>query len=137
MLLIEPDVVEEERGFFLETFHEQRYREIGLTLPFVQDNRSLSRRGVLRGLHYQDPHPQGKLVWVIRGEIYDVAVDLRKRSPTFRRWVSVRLNARRCSTTVYSPRPGPRFLHAQPLGRSNVQDHRLLPSRLRVGDSVG
>ena len=80
-------VFEDDRGFFLETYHAQKYKEIGLTQVFVQDNHSHSRRGTLRGLHYQLNHPQGKLVYVITGEIFDVVVDIRPGSPTFGRWV--------------------------------------------------
>ena len=92
VLLIEPSVYEDDRGCFMETFHESRYREAGLDARFAQDSYSRSRYGVLRGLHYQNPYPQGKLVWVIRGEVFDVAVDLRRDSPTFARWAGVRLH---------------------------------------------
>lgn len=88
VILIEPDVFGDARGFFTETYHVAKYAEAGITLPFVQDNFSFSRRGILRGLHYQRNQPQGKLVWVARGEILDVAVDMRRSSPTFRKWVS-------------------------------------------------
>lgn len=93
VLLIEPDVFGDARGFFLETWNQKRYRELGLTANFVQDNLSLSRRGILRGLHYQWPHPQGKLVQVLVGTVFDVAVDIRRDSPTFGRWVGVELSA--------------------------------------------
>ncbi len=92
MLLIEPVVHQDDRGFFLETFHKDRYQSAGLVSDFVQDNHSFSQRGTLRGLHYQLPCPQGKLVWVIRGEVMDVAVDLRRGSPTFSQWQSVILS---------------------------------------------
>ncbi len=82
-----PDVYGDDRGYFMETFHEQRYAEAGINLPFVQDNESRSRRGVLRGLHYQITQPQGKLVRVIEGEAFDVAVDIRKGSATFGEWI--------------------------------------------------
>lgn len=85
--LIEPSVFEDDRGYFLETFQKERFeKELGLKLPFVQDNLSYSGRGVLRGLHYQLKNPQGKLVQVITGEVFDVAVDLRKSSPTYGKW---------------------------------------------------
>ena len=87
VLIIEPKVFGDARGFFIETFQVERYREIGITQPFVQDNYSFSRRGILRGLHFQLRQPQGKLVFVARGEIFDVAVDIRRSSPTFGRWV--------------------------------------------------
>lgn len=90
-LIIEPKVFGDARGFFLETFQAQRYRDAGIRESFVQDNHSRSARGVLRGLHFQKQHPQGKLVSVTRGEVFDVAVDLRKDSPAFGRWVGVAL----------------------------------------------
>lgn len=93
-LLIEPLVRPDERGFFLESWHEARYREAGIALQFVQDNHSRSVQGVLRGLHYQIAQPQGKLVRVVVGEVYDVAVDLRRSSTTFGRWVGVVLSER-------------------------------------------
>jgi dTDP-4-dehydrorhamnose 3,5-epimerase len=83
VIVVEPTVHRDARGFFLEAYHEPRYRENGIALPFVQDNHSFSRRGTLRGLHGQSPHPQGKLVRVIEGEIWDVAVDVRVGSPRF------------------------------------------------------
>lgn len=91
VLIIEPRVFGDHRGFFLETFQAERYREAGIDLPFVQDNHSRSRRGVLRGLHFQRTHPQGKLVSVSRGAVYDVAVDIDPASPTCGRYVGVEL----------------------------------------------
>jgi len=93
VLLLEPKVFGDERGFFLESWNEKVFGDLGLDLHFVQDNHSLSRRGILRGLHYQQPHPQGKLVWVVEGEVFDVAVDLRRSSPTFGKWEGFFLNA--------------------------------------------
>ena len=92
LLLLEPRRCEDKRGFFTELHHAERYREHGLDAPFVQDNFSRSRRGTLRGLHYQQPRPQGKLVMVLRGRVWDVAVDVRRGSPTFRRWHGVELD---------------------------------------------
>ncbi len=92
VLLIEPVVRTDERGFFLESWQETRYEEAGISPRFVQDNHSRSVQGVLRGLHYQIARPQGKLVRVASGEVYDVAVDLRRSSPTFGRWVGVILS---------------------------------------------
>lgn len=86
VVVIEPKVFGDQRGFFLETFQEARYREAGITERFVQFNHSRSRRGVLRGLHYQLEQTQGKLVMVMRGEVFDVAVDVRRGSPTFGQW---------------------------------------------------
>ena len=94
VFLIEPKVYKDDRGFFLETYHAQKYKEIGLTQVFVQDNHSHSRRGTLRGLHYQLNHPQDKLVYVITGEIFDVAVDIRRGSPTFGQWTGTLLSER-------------------------------------------
>ena len=92
-VIIEPTVFGDERGFFLETFQAARYKqEAGIDLPFVQDNHSRSARGVLRGLHFQKTKPQGKLVRVVRGEVYDVAVDIRKGSATFGEWEGVILS---------------------------------------------
>lgn len=88
ILLIKPQVFGDERGYFVETFQAARYAQAGMTLPFVQDNLSRSRHGTLRGLHLQQPHGQGKLVSVLEGEVFDVAVDVRVGSPTFGRWVS-------------------------------------------------
>ncbi len=88
VLLIEPKVFGDERGFFFESFNERAFREAtGVTLPFVQDNHSKSARGVLRGLHYQTQQAQGKLVRVVAGEVFDVAVDIRRDSPTYGQWV--------------------------------------------------
>lgn len=93
LLLIEPRVFGDPRGYFLETWHERRYREVGIPGPFVQDNLSFSRRGTVRGLHFQNPEAQAKLVYVLEGEVFDVAVDLRRSSPTFGRWYGVRLSS--------------------------------------------
>ena len=90
--LIEPVIHEDQRGFFMETFRKTVFVEAGIVADFVQENHSLSHQGTLRGLHYQLLHPQGKLVRVIRGEVFDVAVDLRRNSPTFGRQMSVILS---------------------------------------------
>ena len=92
-VIIEPKVYGDHRGFFLETYRDQPYRDQAkIELPFVQDNHSRSSRGVLRGLHFQKTKPQGKLVRVVRGEVFDVGVDLRKDSPTFGNWIGVWLS---------------------------------------------
>jgi dTDP-4-dehydrorhamnose 3,5-epimerase len=93
VVIIEPDVHRDGRGFFLETYHADRYRDHGMPGPFVQDNHSQSVAGTLRGLHLQLRRPQGKLIRVVEGEVFDVAVDVRRGSPTFGRWVSVTLTA--------------------------------------------
>jgi dTDP-4-dehydrorhamnose 3,5-epimerase len=92
LLVIEPRVFRDDRGFFWETHHASRYAEAGIADPFVQDNVSRSTRGTLRGLHYQLKRPQGKLVWVVHGEVFDVAVDIRNSSPTFGKWFGLRLS---------------------------------------------
>lgn len=92
LLLIEPKAFGDSRGFFFESFQKNRYREAGLTAEFVQDNVSRSCQGTLRGLHYQLKRPQGKLVFVTRGEVFDVAVDLRRNSRTFGQWYGAMLN---------------------------------------------
>ncbi len=92
VLLIEPRVFGDARGFFLERYHAGRYAEAGIPGPFVQDNHSRSERGILRGLHFQKQHPQGKLVEVVRGAVYDVAVDVRPGSATFGRWAAAVLS---------------------------------------------
>lgn len=94
--IVEPEVHRDHRGRFMETWREERYRrEVGIGDAFVQDNLARSHRGVLRGLHYQHPHSQGKLVQVVRGAVHDVAVDLRRGSPTHGHWLGVRLDADR------------------------------------------
>ncbi len=92
VLLIEPNVVLDQRGCFVETYHEQRYGEAGMTERFVQDNYSRSVRDTLRGLHFQEPHAQGKLVMALEGVVYDVVVDVRKGSPSFGKWYGVELS---------------------------------------------
>lgn len=92
LLIVEPKVLQDSRGYFMETYHQDRYREYGIDPCFVQDNLSYSVQGTLRGLHYQIRHVQAKLVQVISGEIYDVAVDIRPGSETFGKWVSVHLS---------------------------------------------
>jgi dTDP-4-dehydrorhamnose 3,5-epimerase len=93
VLIIDPVIREDERGFFIETFQAERYRDYaGITPAFVQDNHSRSRRGVLRGLHFQKQNPQGKLVRAARGEIFSVAADVHPQSPTFGRWVGVTIS---------------------------------------------
>lgn len=93
LVILEPVVHKDERGFFMEAWNAQRFAAAGLPGPFVQSNISRSTAGVIRGLHYQNPQPQGKLVWVLEGRIFDVAVDVRPDSPTFRQWAGVELSA--------------------------------------------
>lgn len=93
VMVIEPKVFGDDRGFFMESWNAAAFRGAGLDLTFVQDNHSRSSRGVLRGLHYQQPGPQGKLVRVTAGAVFDVAVDMRRSSPTFGKWFGVELSA--------------------------------------------
>ena len=93
VLIIEPKLIGDDRGWFMEAWHGERYSEAGLPGGFVQDNVSFSCRGVLRGLHFQNPLQQGKLIFVLRGEVFDVAVDVRVGSPTFARWFGMTLSA--------------------------------------------
>lgn len=93
VVVIEPQVFGDARGFFYESYNQAKYAEAGITSKFVQSNVSRSSKGVLRGLHYQWPNPQGKLVSVLEGEVYDVAVDIRRGSPTFGQWAGVMLSA--------------------------------------------
>jgi dTDP-4-dehydrorhamnose 3,5-epimerase len=93
VILIEPDVFRDSRGFFLESYSKARYRGVGIDDEFVQDNHSRSAKGTIRGIHAQRNHPQGKLVRVLSGEIFDVVVDIRRSSPTFARWTSFSLTA--------------------------------------------
>ena len=92
MFIIEPTVWEDSRGYFLETYHYKEFENAGIDVNFVQDNQSKSKKGVLRGLHFQTKKPQGKLVRVINGSVFDVGVDLRKNSPTFGKWAGAILN---------------------------------------------
>ena len=92
LAVIEPTIFRDERGYFVETYNENDMKEAGLDLRFVQDNQSMSRKGVLRGLHFQKQYPQGKLVRVLQGRVFDVAVDLRANSPTFGKWFGVELS---------------------------------------------
>lgn len=107
VIIVEPDVHSDARGFFLESYHERKYREGGIAETFVQDNHSRSLQGTLRGLHFQRRRPQGKLIRVVVGRVFDVAVDVRRDSPTFREWLGVELSAE-SFRQIYIP---PGFLH--------------------------
>jgi dTDP-4-dehydrorhamnose 3,5-epimerase len=107
VVVVEPVVHRDSRGFFLETYHERRYREAGIAATFVQDNHSRSMRGTVRGMHFQVRRPQGKLVRALFGEMFDVAVDVRRGSPTFGRWVGAHLTAENFRQ-IYVP---PGFAH--------------------------
>ncbi len=103
LFVIEPTVHGDSRGYFMETYNQKDMSEAGLNMTFVQDNQSMSRKGVLRGLHFQKQFPQGKLVRVIKGAVFDVAVDLRRESPTFGQWYGVELTAENKKQFYISP----------------------------------
>lgn len=103
VLIIEPQVFQDRRGYFLETYHDNRFKAAGLSFAFVQDNLSFSVKGTLRGMHFQVSHPQAKLVQAITGEIFDVAVDIRPESSTFGRWVGVHLSEHNKRQVLLSP----------------------------------
>lgn len=112
--ILEPQVFKDDRGEFLEVWHRDKFRDLGLDVDFAQDNHSVSGRHVLRGLHYQVVRPQGKLVRCVVGDIFDVAVDLRKRSPTFAKWVGVRLSRSNARQLWVPPGFGHGFLTLSP-----------------------
>jgi len=95
VIIIEPDIFPDERGYFMETYHQEKFTGGGIDLRFVQDNQSMSARGTLRGLHYQIKRPQGKLVRVLLGEVFDVSVDIRRSSPNFGKWFGITLSGTR------------------------------------------
>jgi dTDP-4-dehydrorhamnose 3,5-epimerase len=104
LVLIEPRVFYDDRGFFMESFKDSDFRQNGIDGPFAQDNHSLSKKGVIRGLHYQlDPKAQGKLVRVIRGSVWDVAVDIRRDSPSYKKWLGFELSENNCLMLFIPP----------------------------------
>jgi dTDP-4-dehydrorhamnose 3,5-epimerase len=107
VVLIKPDIFSDDRGFFMETYHQKKYAEAGITANFVQDNFSNSKKGALRGLHFQLGTPQGKLVFVFSGEVFDVVVDIRKGSPQFGKWTGIHLSGEN-KLQLYIP---PGFAH--------------------------
>lgn len=118
VLVLQPKVFEDARGYFFESYNENLFKQAGLDLKFVQDNQSLSQKGVLRGLHFQNnPHAQGKLVRVITGAVFDVAVDIRKSSPTYGQWFGMELNEKN-KTMMYIPEG---FAH----GFATLQDNTI------------
>ena len=137
VLIIEPKVFGDDRGFFFESFNARAFEQAtGLKREFVQDNHSRSAKNVLRGLHYQIQQPQGKLVRVVQGEVFDVAVDLRKSSQTFGQWVGVHLSCRKQEATLGAGGVCPRFRGALRNGRVPLQDHRLLGAGTRAQPAV-
>ena len=138
VLLVEPKVFGDARGFFFESYNARALEAaVGRRLEFVQDNHSLSARNVLRGLHYQQPHPQGKLVRVMLGEVFDVAVDLRRGSATFGRWVGETLSAENKRAALDPGGLRPRLPGPLRRGRVPLQDHRLLAPRERALHPLG
>ena len=133
VILVAPDVHHDERGFFLETYHRDKYAAGGIPETFVQDNQSFSRRGVLRGLHAQLHHPQGKLVRAITGEIFDVAVDIRPDSPTFGRWAGEVLSGEN-ARQLYVP---PGFAHGFCVLSETAQVQYKCTDVYRPGDEIG
>ena len=107
VVIIEPEIFEDGRGFFTEMYHMEKFKEAGIEGHFVQDNRSRSSKGILRGLHFQFGRPQAKLVWALRGEVFDVAVDIRRNSPTFGKWFGYVLSGKN-KIGLYIP---PDFAH--------------------------
>ena len=129
VLILEPRVFGDDRGFFFESFNERTWQELtGLDTRFVQHNHSRSAQNVLRGLHYQIQQPQGKLVRVIAGEVFDVAVDIRRSSPTFGRWFGTAPVGREQTADVGTGRFCPWFLRHLGVRRVPLPDHRLLGS---------
>jgi dTDP-4-dehydrorhamnose 3,5-epimerase len=133
VILVAPDVHHDERGFFLETYHRDKYAAGGIPETFVQDNQSFSRQGVLRGLHAQLRYPQGKLVRAITGEIYDVAVDIRPGSPTFGKWVGETLSGEN-ARQLYIP---PGFAHGFCVISETAHVQYKCTDVYRPGDEIG
>jgi dTDP-4-dehydrorhamnose 3,5-epimerase len=133
LLIIEPQVFSDERGFFLETFQVQRYREFGIQDIFVQDNHSYSNARVLRGLHFQVKKPQAQMVYVSSGTIFDVAVDLRKGSPTFGRWFGTELSADN-GRQLYMPQG---FAHGFCVAGNHADVHYKVTEQYCSGDEGG
>ncbi len=132
VVVLEPRIFADERGFFLESYNEKDFAELGIAERFVQDNHSSSQRNVLRGLHYQLKQTQGKLVRVVEGEILDVAVDLRRSAPTFGGWASVRLSSENKRMLWIPARLRPRILRDFGEGTSSLQSDRFLRSGTRT-----
>lgn len=133
LLVIEPACFQDERGFFLETYHDTRYREAGIPDQFVQDNHSRSERGVLRGLHFQVRRPQAQLVTVMRGRVFDVVVDVRPASPTFGQWFGVELH----ETGPRQVYMAPGFAHGFCVLSDWADLHYKVSRRYDPGDSGG
>jgi dTDP-4-dehydrorhamnose 3,5-epimerase len=133
VIVIELDVHRDARGYFLETYHDQKYKAAGIDGPFVQDNHSRSTAGTLRGLHLQRRRPQGKLIRAIEGEIYDVAVDVRRGSPTFGRWVGVTLSADNFKQCYVPPGFAHGFAVVSPIAQVEYKCTDLYDSASEIG----
>jgi dTDP-4-dehydrorhamnose 3,5-epimerase len=133
VLVIVPDVYQDGRGFFLETYHADRYREHGIDQPFVQDNHSRSVAGTLRGLHLQLERPQGKLVRVIEGEVFDVAVDVRRESPTFGKWAAVNLSAENFKQCYIPPGFAHGFYVVSPIAQVEYKCTKVYDAASEIG----
>lgn len=137
VIIIEPTVFGDSRGYFMETYQAEEFAAAGIPGPFVQDNQSKSTRGVLRGLHFQKEHTQGKLVRVVSGEVFDVAVDCRPNSETFGKWVGVTLSAENKKQFYIPQGLCPRLSGAVRRSGVYLQMHRLLRPRGRGRREVG
>jgi dTDP-4-dehydrorhamnose 3,5-epimerase len=133
VVVVEPDVFRDGRGFFLETYHAEKYRSAGITGPFLQDNHSHSLKDTLRGLHLQIRRPQGKLIRVVEGEIFDVAVDVRVGSPTFGRWVGVTLSAENFRQCYVPPGFAHGFCVLSPIAQVEYKCTDLYDSSAEIG----
>ncbi len=133
VIVVEPDIHRDGRGFFLETYHAEKYRGGGIDGPFIQDNHSQSVAGTLRGLHLQMRRPQGKLIRVIQGEIFDVAVDVRRGSPTFSRWVGVTISADNFKQCYVPPGFAHGFLVVSPMAQVEYKCTDLYDPASEIG----
>jgi dTDP-4-dehydrorhamnose 3,5-epimerase len=133
VIVVEPDVYWDERGYFFETYHAEKYRQGGIPGPFVQDNHSRSIAGALRGLHLQVGRPQGKLIRVIEGEVYDVAVDVRRGSPAFGRWVGVMLSAENFRQCYIPPGFAHGFCVVSPIAQVEYKCTDLYDASTEIG----
>jgi len=135
VLLLKPKLFADARGFFFESFNQREFEKAtGLNIPFVQDNHSLSQQGVLRGLHFQKQFPQGKLIRVVRGEIFDVAVDIRPESPQYGHWSAAVLTGENHHQLWIAPGFCAWLFGAERTGRGDLQNHGLLGRQRRGGD---
>jgi dTDP-4-dehydrorhamnose 3,5-epimerase len=133
ILIIEPTVFEDDRGFFLETFHSERYKALGIKEDFVQDNHSRSKKNVIRGLHFTKNNPQSQILTVIRGKIFDVVVDIRNKSPTFGKWFGIELSDTG-ARQIYMPHG---FAHGFCVLSETADLHYKVSAKYNAGDDAG